>query len=446
MARSVRISLACAAILPFVSAAPALAQDKVKFSLTGSVRARAETIGGQFRPNTPENDSFLSFRTVVAAKVDVGAFTLMGEVIDARGYGEDDRSSVRTSEINDLEPVQAYLAWRPVKDVQVTGGKFSMDIGASRLVGRTDFPNGVPTYLGAKVEAKDKNKNQLILFWTRPFTALPETPADIYDNKVQLDRAAENIEFFGGNAMLAKLYGNTSLETYGFRLIEHDRTTHPTRNRRLVTFGARLRRAPAKNALDYEVEGALQRGLVRATAAVTDVRDLKVRAGFVHAETGWTFDGKWAPRVAALFDYASGETANPNTFTRFDTLYGARRADFGPLSLYGALGRANIVSPGVRFEARPSKRLDLMASVRGAWLASAIDSFASTGVIDRTGKTDTFGGVQFELRARRWLVPQTLRLELGSAWLAKGVFLRDAPNAPRTSDTKFVHTDLTFSF
>lgn len=446
MARSVRPSLALAATLPLISAMPALAQDKVKLSVNGSVRARAETIGGQFRPNSPESDSFVSFRTVLAAKADIGAFTFGGEVIDARGYGENEKSSVRTNEINDLEPVQAYLAVRPAKGAQLTLGKFSMDIGASRLVGRTDFPNGVPTYLGAKFELQDKNKNQLYLFWTRPFTALPDTPADIYDNKVQLDRATENIEFFGGNATLAKLFGKTSLETYGFRLIEHDRTTHPTRNRRLITFGARLRRAPAKGVVDYEVEAALQRGLARATAAVTDIRDLKVRAGFVHAELGRTFAGKWAPRFAALFDYASGETANPNTYTRFDTLYGARRADFGPLSLYGALGRANIVSPAIRFEARPSKRLDLMASVRGAWLASSIDAFSSTGVTDKTGNSGKFGGVQFELRGRRWLVPQKLRFELGAAYLAKGEFLKDAPSAPRTGDTKFVHGDLTFTF
>jgi len=425
---------------------PAFAQDKVKLSVNGSVRVRAETIGGQFRPNSPESDSFVSFRTVLAAKLENGMFTLGGELIDARGYGENEKSSVRTNEINDLEPVQAYLAVRPAKGAQLTVGKFAMDIGASRLVGRTDFPNGVPTYLGAKLELQDKRKNQLYLFWTRPFTALPETPADIYDNKVQLDRAAENIEFFGGNAMLAKLFGKTSLETYGFRLIEHDRSTHPTRNRRLITAGMRLRRAPAKGAVDYEVEAALQRGLARATAAVTDIRDLKVRAGFVHAELGRTLGSKWTPRIAAIFDYASGETRNPNTFTRFDTLYGARRADFGPLSLYGPLGRANIVSPAVRFEARPSKRLDLMASVRGAWLASPIDAFSSTGVTDKAGNSGKFGGVQFEFRGRRWLVPQKLRFELGAAYFAKGEFLKHAPNAPHDGDTKFVHGDLSFSF
>ncbi|MEP9359826.1 alginate export family protein [Sphingomonas sp. KR3-1] len=446
MASSVSLRLACSAILPLLAATPAFAQDQVKLSINGSVRARAETIDGQFRPNTPESDSFLSFRTMVAAKIDIGPLTIGGEVVDARGYGESDKSSVRTNEINDLEPAQVYLAYRPAKGVQVTVGKFSMDIGSSRLVGRTDFPNGVPTYMGAKLEAQDKHKNALVLFWTRPFTALPDTPADIYDNKAQLDRATENIEFFGGDATLARLFGTTSLEAYGYRLIEHDRATHPTRNRRLVTFGARLRRAPAKAKFDYEVEGAVQRGLARATSSVSDVRDLRVRAGFVHGEAGYTIAGKWAPRISAMFDYASGETANPNSYTRFDTLYGARRADFGPLSLYGPFGRANIVSPGVRFEAKPSKRLDLMASVRGAWLASAIDSFASTSVIDKTGRSGPFGGAQLELRARRWLVPQKLRLELGAAYLAKGPFLRDAPNAPHTADTKFGHADLSFAF
>lgn len=314
------LCLACAAILPMLAAATAQAQDKPRFTVSGSTRVRVETIGGQFRPNAPASDSFVSFRTMVAAKLDIGAFTVGGELVDARGYGEDAHSSVRTNEINDLEPAQAYLAWRPAKGVQLTAGKFSIDIGSSRLVGRTDFPNGVPTYLGARLEAQDSHKNQLILFWTRPFTALPETPADIYDNKVQLDRAGENIEFFGASATLLKLYGNTALETYGYRLVEHDRATHLTRNRRLVTFGARLRRAPAKAAFDYEVEAALQRGTARATVSAGDLRDLAVRAGFAHAEAGWTFASKWTPRVSALFDYASGETANPATYTRFDTL------------------------------------------------------------------------------------------------------------------------------
>lgn len=436
----------CGTILFLVAATPALAQDKVKLSVNGSIRARAETIAGQFRSNAPEGDSFLSFRTMVAARLDVGALALGGELIDARGYGESRRSSVRTNEINDLEPAQVYIAWRSASGVSVTVGKFSMDIGSSRLVGRADFPNGVPTYLGAKLEARDMRDNQLTLFWTHPFTALPDTPEDLHANRIRLDRAAGNIAFFGGSATLARLHGRIGLEVYAYRLTEHDRAADPTRNRRLVTMGARLRRAPEENSLDHEVEAALQRGLARAAASALDRRDLKVRAGFVHAEMGWTFAGKWVPRVSALFDFAGGETRTPGIHTRFDTLYGARRADFGPLSLYGALGRGNIVSPGVRFEARPSGRLDFMTSVRGAWLASASGSFASTGIVDGTGRSGSFGGSQFELRARRWLAPQRTRLELGAAYLAKGRFLRVAPNAPPAGDTRYAYADLSFMF
>lgn len=430
-----------------LAAMPAHAQESApKLSVDGNFRVRAEAIGGQFRPGAPAEDAFVSFRTGIAARLDLGAVTLGGEVIDARGYGENDHSSVRTSEINDIEPVQAYLAVRTGAVGTVTLGKFSMDIGSSRLVGRTDFPNGVPTYAGAMLDWRSKGKDRIVLFWTRPFTALPDTPADIYHNKVQLDRAGNNIQFFGGSGTLAKAFGKTSLEAYAYRLLERDRTTHPTRNRRLLTIGTRLRRAPAKGAIDYEVEGAYQTGLARVTAAASDVRDLEVRAGFVHAEAGWTFAAGWTPRVAALFDYASGDGPDAGTYGRFDTLYGARRADFGPLSLFGPLGRANLVSPGVRIEAKPSKRLDLMASIRGAWLATAGDSFASTGVRDRNGASGRFGGTQFELRARRWLRPDTLRLEIGAGYLAKGEFLRHAPNAPRTGDTRYVHSDLSLNF
>jgi hypothetical protein len=147
-----------------------------------------------------------------------------------------------------------------------------------------------------------------------------------------------------------------------------------------------------------------------------------------------------------MFDYASGDGPDAASYGRFDTLYGARRGDFGPLSLYGPVGRANLVSPGIRFEAKPSKRLDMMAAVRGLWLAEAADSFASTGIRDASGRSGRHAGTQIEARVRRWLVPDRLRLEVGGAYLAKGRFLSAAPNAPRSGDTRYGFVDLSTSF
>ena len=51
-----------------------------------------------------------------------------------------------------------------------------------------------------------------------------------------------------------------------------------------------------------------------------------------------------------------------------------------------------------------------------------------------------------EVRARRWLVPGKLRLEVVGAWLAKGGFLRRAPGAPDNGDTHYLLTEASYSF
>lgn len=450
--RGAFLGLCAAAALPAQAQTSGKGDDGVALSIDATTRARVEVIGGQFRPGAATDDAFVSFRTTIAAKAELGPVAVGGEIVDARGYAQRDGSSVRTSEVNALEPVQAYVAYRAANafakgaTATVTAGRFALDIGSSRLVSRTDFPNTVQSYLGGLVEWRSKGKDRVVAFWSKPFSTLPDTVADIEDNKIQLDRAGGNLTFFGASAMAAKAFGNVSAEAYGYRLAEGDRTTRLTRNRHLVTAGLRLRRAPAKGQFDFEGEGAYQWGTARATAAASDVRDLDVRAGFTHLEAGWTAPKGWTPRVSAMFDYGSGDGRDAGTYGRFDSLFGARRADFGPNGLYGPVGRSNLISPGIRLEAKPSKRLDWMASLRGLWLAQATDSFASTSVRDRNGNSGRYAGTQFEARVRRWLVPERLRLEVGGAWLAKGRFLETAPNAPATGDTRYGYVDLAASF
>jgi hypothetical protein len=433
-------------------ASAAAAQDAPRFTIDASTRIRVEALDGQFRPGTPKDDFLISSRTDIAAKVEAGPLVIGGEMVDARGYGERSHTSVRTSEINALEPVQAYVALQTKSllskgdTASLTGGRYSLDIGSSRLVGRTDFPNGVQSYLGGLAEWRTKGKDRVVAFWSHPFSALPDTLDGILDNKVQLDRAGGNLTFFGASGTAANAYDKISLEAYGYRLAEQDRGGRLTRNRHLVTAGSRVRRAPAKGKFDFEGEGALQWGKARNTTAVSDVRDLDVHAGFTHLEAGWTAPSGWTPRIAVLFDYASGDSAKADSYGRFDTLFGARRADFGPLSLFGPVGRANLISPAVRVEAKSSKRFDMMATVRPLWLANATDSFASTGIRDRTGASGSHAGTQVDLRARRWLVQDRVRLEAGAAYLGKGRFLKEAPNAPATGDTHYGYIDLSASF
>jgi hypothetical protein len=43
-------------------------------------------------------------------------------------------------------------------------------------------------------------------------------------------------------------------------------------------------------------------------------------------------------------------------------------------------------------------------------------------------------------------MPDRLRLEGGGAYLAKGRFLREAPSAPASGDTRFVYLSLSANF
>ena len=98
----------------------------------------------------------------------------------------------------------------------------------------------------------------------------------------------------------------------------------------------------------------------------------------------------------------------------------------------------NISAPGVRLELVPTKRLDLMTSLRAVSLAKSRDSFGSPSVRDATGASGRNVGTAAELRARYWVVPKLLRAEVNAAWLDKGRFLNAAPNAPRTGNSHYL--------
>ena len=417
--------------------------------ISGSFRSRIEGIDGQFRPTGAPSDGFLSFRSTLFAEYDPGAFRIGAEIQDSRGYFEKTASSVSATEINTLEPIQAYVGYKfkeiDGSNASIIAGRFTQDIGSRRLVARNVFRNTTNSFTGVAFDFKDRSGDKLRLFWTLPDTRLPNDSVGIQKNDIVYDRENTALQFYGGSFTKAHVFGG-SLELYGYGLTERDAPNFPTTNRRLFTPGGRLFRAPKVRTFDYDLEGAYQTGETRATSKATDLTDLKVSAFFVHAEVGRTFKTLWSPRVALEYDYDSGNGTDPHKSGRFDTLFSARRFEYGPTSLYGAVGRANLNSPSLRFEVTPDRRWDAFVAYRPLWLASATDSFSNTGIRDPKGLSGTFAGNQIEWRARYWLIPKIARLDGGFAYLAKGHFLEAAPNAQHDGDTKYGYLDLTFTF
>jgi hypothetical protein len=420
-----------------------------ELTIKGMIRSRVEGIDGQFRPNVAENDFLWSLKSTLLVDYDGGPFRVGAEVWDARGYGEKSNSSTGTTEVNALELVQAYVGLDfglgGTKKGASTAGRFTMDIGSRRLVARQTFRNTTNAFAGGNLIVTDKQGDRLALLWAMPLIRLPEDHDGIFDNAVNWDKESSALQFFGGSLTKAGVLGGT-LEVYGYGLRERDTADRLTRNRRLFTPGLRAYRKPKAGRIDYDLEGAYQFGKTRASTRVSDVADLDVSAYLVHAELGRTWPHGWQPRLSVDFDLASGDKAGSRSYNRFDTLYGARRFDFGPTALYGAVNRFNLMSGGARFEAKPGKSADVMAMYRALWLNSSTDSFAATQVKDPAGSAGRFAGHQFEARLRRWLIPDLVRADTGIAYLAKGRFLNDAANAPRTRDTRYGYVDLYLEF
>ncbi|MGB8328896.1 MAG: alginate export family protein [Polyangiales bacterium] len=238
---------------------------------------------------------------------------------------------------------------------------------------------------------------------------------------------------------------DTTGEVYLFVLGQDpDQSENRTRARRVYTPGIRLLRSPKRGDSDLDVEVVLQGGDLYPNSADSD---LHVFAQFVHATFGYTFDVPWSPRVSAELDYASGErNADDGRWGRFNTLFGPRRADFGPTGEFGLLGRENIISQGLRFVVKPIARFDAFVSDRANFLDSRTDVFARSGVEDPTGQSGRFAGHQIELRTRLWLLQNVILWELGGAVFLNGEFMRTAPDVNGYGDPLYVYSDLGFVF
>jgi hypothetical protein len=419
------------------------------FSLSGTTRLRYEAIDGQARAGFNASDDLINLRTTLLAEYRAGPVRVAAELWDSRVYAGDSGTPITTGESNALEPVQLFIEARATNpfgsgsSATIQAGRFLLNLGSRRLVAADDYRNTTNGYTGLRADLSWRGGWKSTLIYTLPQQRRPDSAADLRDNQVALDREGSDLRLWGGLLSRARTAGSATVEASFFHLGERDRPGRPTRDRSLDTASLRAIVEPRPGRADFEAEGIIQRGSTSSSLANNAPRQ-QVAAWFVHADAGYTFPGPWKPRLSVEYDHASGDRPG-GRYGRFDTLFGMRRADLGPAGLYNAFGRANFISPGVRVEAVPDKRTDLMATLRPIWLASRTDSFSTTGVRDATGRSGAYAGTQFDGRIRHQL-SKSLRLELDAVLLLKGRFLQDAPNATSKRTTKYVSLNATASF
>ncbi|MCP3733235.1 alginate export family protein [Sphingomonas sp. MG17] len=439
--------LAYAACLLASAASPAIAQQREGFDLSGSIRVRYETIENQPRTGFDRTDALMNLRTTLFASYREGPLTIAAEIWDSRVWGADAGTPVTTNEVNTAELVQAYAAYRTQLGktrLTVQAGRSTLNIGSRRLVAADDYRNTTNGYTGLKTDIAAPGGIAGTLIYVLPQQRRPDDAASLRSGRIEWDHEGFDQVLWGGTVAKAKAIGPVTIETSFYHLGERDTPGRGTRDRSLNTYGGRVMRDAAAGKVDFEIEAFLQSGRISASTAANAAK-VPVSASFVHADLGYTLADAWKTRFSLEYDRASGDHVG-GSYGRFDTLFGMRRADLAPAGLYNAVGRANLVSFGPRVEMAPSKRIDLTATWHALWLAEPTDSFSTTGVRDASGRAGNFAGHQFDARLRWWVLPEKLRFEANGVVLAKGRFLREAPNAPAGGTTLYTSVNLTASF
>lgn len=393
----------------------------------------------------------LELRTALRGSYDTGHVTLVGELQDARAYLTDEQSGVSTAVVNTFEIVQAYAEIGDARGghgTRVRAGKFLLELGSGRLIAAEQYRNVARSFVGVLAETAAPPRGTLIAFAALPTITLPEDRHGLLKNEYASDDADADLAMLGALWDVPWTGASIDTELYVYALDEDDDPgERETPDRRLTTAGLRVHRPDAPGRWDFEIELIRQAGSRRASAAPADERALDVDAAFAHLEIGFTFDGPNSPRLAVEYEYGSGDSdPTDDRWQRFDPLYGNRRVDLAPTGIYGALGRENIATLGVRASWAFGGRADAFVALRNVRLAEAADAFASTGVRDPAGASGRDAGVQLDVRYGRWLEPRTLRVEVGATYLANGSFLETAPNATREGDPTYVYADVTYRF
>jgi Alginate export len=430
----------------------AYAEDAAGFHLSGSLRVRAETIDGQPRAGFGDTDSLIGTRLRVLAEYRTKPVRLVAELFDSRVWGEDATTPLTSGEINTAELVQLHAvfdlgaALGKGTKLTVQAGRTMLNVGSGRLIASDDYRNTTQGYTGLRADLALPGRVRLLGLYMLPQLRLPDDRPGLVSQRIVWDRESFASVLWGG--MVGKTFGagrGLTVEASAYHYGERDTPGRPTRDRSLNTLGLRALVPPAPGKWDGEAEVMGQFGET-ATTLTAGAPLVPVGASFAHFRLGYSFATKWRPHLAFDFDYASGDAPGNRTYGRFDTLFGQRRADFAPAGLYTAINRANLIAPGVKLEAAPSARLDGFVYYRPMWLADPHDSFATTGVRDPTGQSGRFAGHQIDADLRWWALPKRLRLELCTTFLAKGRFLRTAPNAHGAHLTKYIAANASVFF
>ena len=427
-------------------------------TLKGETRTRYESLDGQFRAGRSGSDQLLAMRSLLLVEADTGPVQFGVELQDSRTYLGDSGTPLSSSIVNPLDLLQIYARADGlpglIGSTSETGlklGRLTVSIGSKRQIERPDFANVIKSYTGAHLISRHPRGDELHLVHVSPTARYPGTRPALDENELSGDEEQWGRRIWGVHYrradILPRLAPGLWGEVFVYGLDERDTADVQTPDRAYIAPGARLYRAPEPGQWDIDLEGALRHGTRYATSNPADTQSLDVDAEMLFAALGYTWDAPWRPRFAVEYYYASGDEDPADlTFGQHERLFGSRRSDLNNTSIHGPLTPANLKAPGFRIEIDPMGRWDARAYYSAAFLASDTDSWVVARLRDPAGQSGDFIGHAIDSRVRYWLVPDSVRLELGASALLYGEFAKNVPGGPDGDRTLYGYGQVTVKF
>jgi Alginate export len=341
-----------------------------------------------------------------------GPVRFLFEGQDSRSFLDGDRGDFRdATTVNEFDVLQ-LIGSLTANNVFGTGlrtdfhfGRMTLDLGNRRLVARNAFRNTINSFDGFHWQLSQGNTWRIRAFATQP----------VVRDDVRLDQQYHNLLFWG-TYLESRHFPWLQVDAYYFGLNDQ-RVPNGTAHRTYSTAGARLYKDPKPGEPDYELETAWQTG----RRGMADHF-----AYFNHVELGYMLNAPWTPRLVFQFDYSSGDRQPGDSQNEgFDSLFGARRWEYGPTGIWGPFSRTNLITPGWRLFLNPTASWTLMVKHRAWYLAQDRDFFGNTGLRDTTGNSGTSLGHDMELQAQ-WQINANLDFDVGYVHWFKGSYF-DSP-------------------
>ena len=446
-----KTSVLCGVAAAF--AVPAHAQ----LTIDGELRARYESLDGQFRRGFEGSDQALFTRALFKAEYDFGRISVGGEIQDSRAFLDDEGTPLSGSFVNTSDLLQAYVAFESGgllgegSTGRTTLGRQTISIGSKRQVERVSYANVIRTFTGIYHRSENDRGDELHMFAVVPVARLTEGAEGARRNEFEADEEEWSRRFFGLHYRRAdavpSIASDLTAELFAYGLFEEDGPDFEGPNRRYVYPGFRLSRPKRVGQWDIDLEPSARFGSRRVSSAPGDERELDVFATRVIAIAGYTFDLPWQPRLSAEWFWASGdEDPNDDSFERYERLFGSRRTDLNNTSLHGPLTYSNLNAPGARLELKPNEVTDARIVWSAASLASDTDAFQIPRLQDPTGQSGDFTGHTIDTRFRYLPKNQPIVYEAGASAFLFGEFTENAPGAPEGNRTLFGYIQATLTF